>query len=257
MTRLGSRAAALTLSSTLALTTFFALSPHAGAQSTACGNSDLSITHTPTDSATGHSAFVLLFRNVTHRTCTLHGYPGLDALSKSGHVLAHAKRRLHGFAGGASAVRTITVRPGRFASATVEWLNFNAKTAGVCRFSKSVAVTPANTTRTVHFRVSVSVCNLEIHPTVAGTSHNYRYAKAQQQWIAGSRVSFAAEGRYWARAARQLKAPSAHGGYATQVAMLRQLIALPDADQSPAQNATYRHDVRALDAFFGTPRLYL
>jgi hypothetical protein len=254
MSRLGSRAAALTLSSVLALSAVVAFSPTAGAQSTSCGNSALAITHTPADAATGHSAFVLLFRNVTHRSCTLHGYPGLDALSRSERVLAHATRRLHGFAGGAPAVRTITVRPGRFASATVEWLNFNARTAGVCRFAKSVAVTPANTTRTVHLRVPVSVCGLEIHPTIAGTSGHYHFAKAQQQWIAGSRANSATEGRYWARAARQLKA---RGGYPTQVGMLRQLIALPDADQSPAQNATYRHDVAALDAFFGTPRLYL
>ena len=254
MSRLGNRAAALALASTLALTALVAVAPTAGAQSTAgCGNSALAITHTPSDGATGHSAFVILFRNASHRACTLHGYPGLDALSRSGHVLAHATRRLHGFAGGASAVRTVTVRPGDYASATVEWLNFDPRTGGACRFSEAVAVTAANTTRTVRLAVSVSVCELQIHPTVAGTSHYYYFAKAQQQWIAGSRATSSTQGRYWARAADDLKT---RGGYATQVALLRQLIALPDADQSPAQNATYRHDVAALDAFFGTPRLY-
>jgi hypothetical protein len=43
--------------------------------------------------------------------------------------------------------------------------NFNPVTSGTCTFSKSVA-----TTHTVHLPVSVSVCRLQVHPTVAGTS---------------------------------------------------------------------------------------
>jgi hypothetical protein len=49
-------------------------------------------------------------------------------------------------------------------------LNFNPASSGSCTFSKSVATTPANTTHTVHLTVSVSVCALQVHPTVAGTS---------------------------------------------------------------------------------------
>jgi hypothetical protein len=113
---------------------------------------------------------VLLFKNIGHSTCTIFGYPGLDALNASGHVLAHAKRTLSGEMGGARAVRRITVRSGRYASATSEWLNFNPVTTGACTFSKYVATTPANTTRSVRLRVSVSICRLQIHPTVAGTS---------------------------------------------------------------------------------------
>jgi Protein of unknown function (DUF4232) len=234
-----------------------ALSPSADARSSvaACSNSSLAITHTPTEGATGHGSFVLLFRNVSHHTCTIHGYPGLDALSASGHVLAHARRTLHGFAGGAGSVRTVTVTPGTFASATAEWMNFNPVTSGHCTFSKSVATTPANTTHTVHLAVSVSVCDLQIHPTVDGTSGNYRFALAQTLWIAGARVSSAAEGAYWSKAEAELKVNGSE--YSPEIAELKQLIALPDADQTPTQNAEYRHDVRALDAFFGTPRLYL
>ncbi len=60
--------------------------------------------------------------------------------------------------------------PGGFASATVEWLNLNPVTTGDCTFSAAVAATPANTTHTVHLPVSVSICQLQVHPTVAGTS---------------------------------------------------------------------------------------
>jgi hypothetical protein len=31
---------------------------------------------------------------------------------------------------------------------------------------------------------------------------------------------------------------------------------LPDANQTPTQNAEYHHDINALNAFFGTPGLY-
>lgn len=219
----------------------------------ACGNSALVVTHTPSEGATGHGAFVLLFRNQSKHTCSIYGYPGLDALNAKGHVLAHARRTLRGFAGGASAERTIVVRPGRFASATVEWLNFNPHTAGPCTFSKSIATTPANTTHTVHFPVSVSICQLQVHPTVGGTSGNYGFALAQEQWLLGANANSARQGAYWTRAKHDLAATHS---YPTEVAQLAQLISLPDANQTPKQNKEYRQDVAALDSFFGTQHLY-
>lgn len=138
----------------------------------ACGNSSLKVSHTPARAATGHGSFVLLFRNTSNRTCTIRGYPGLDALNASGHPLARARRTLRGFAGGAHVERTVTLRPNQYGSATVEWLNFNPVTSGTCTFSKSVATTAANTTHAVRLAVSVSLCRLQVHPTVAGTSGN-------------------------------------------------------------------------------------
>jgi hypothetical protein len=257
MIRLRTRIAALAVSGTLACVGIGGLAATAEASPSIakCGNSALSVTHTPTEGATGHGSFVLLFRNVSHHTCTIFGYPGLDALNAKGHLLAHAKRTLHGFAGGAKSEKTVKVAPSGFASATVEWMNFNPVTSGACAFSKSVATTPANTTHTVHFAVSVSKCDLQIHPTVAGTSGNYEFALAQVQWKAGARASSAKQGVYWARAEHDLKV----GGslYPTAIAQLKQLISLPDADQTPTQNHEYRHDVAALNSLFGTPGLYL
>ncbi len=114
----------------------------------ACGNHALVVTNTPCDSGMGHSGMALLFRNKTGHTCTLRGYPGLDAVSRSGHVLAHARRTLTATSA-AAVVRTVVVRPGHYAAAGVEWENFNPSTSGDCRFSHSVPVTPANTARAV------------------------------------------------------------------------------------------------------------
>src|SRR5581483_7037875 len=123
----------------------------ASAATPACGNSSLTVSATATQGATGHGNLVLLFRNRTQHSCSLYGYPGLDALSSSGHVLAHARRTRSGFTGGSpSGPHTVIVRPGRYASADVEWFNFNPATSGPCAFSHSIATTPANTSHTVH-----------------------------------------------------------------------------------------------------------
>lgn len=141
----------------------------ASAAPPACGNRALAVTATGTQGAAGHGSLVVRFRNKTVHACTLRGYPGLDALNASGGVMRHARRTLAGSAGGSSnGVRTIQVPPGRYASATVEWLNFNPRTAGACRFSHAIAITPANTSHTVQRARSVSVCRLQVHPTVAG-----------------------------------------------------------------------------------------
>ncbi|HEY2297532.1 MAG TPA: DUF4232 domain-containing protein [Jatrophihabitans sp.] len=134
-----------------------------------CKGALLRITHGMPDAGMGHGFLVLRFRNISQRTCALRGYPGLDALRRNGTVLAHAKRTLHGQTG-ARRVSTIVLQPNRVASASVEWSNFNTTTAGSCANSHSIAVTAPNTFRTVHFRVSVTRCDLQIHPVVKGRS---------------------------------------------------------------------------------------
>ncbi len=163
----------LAAAAALAAGCLLAVPTAADAAAPACGNASLAVSATAEQGATGHANFVLRFRNKTTHTCTLFGYPGLDALNRSGAVIAHARRTLHGFTGGSTqGLQTVVVRPGRYASADVEWMNFNPNTAGSCRFSHSVAATPANTAHTVHLARSVSVCRLQVHPTVAGRSGN-------------------------------------------------------------------------------------
>ena len=57
----------------------------------------------------------LIYRNVTSHSCTVYGYPGLDAISGTGHVLAHATRTLSGYGSGGH-LATVTIRPGGFAT---------------------------------------------------------------------------------------------------------------------------------------------
>jgi hypothetical protein len=212
------------------------------------------VTRAPSDSAGGHSAFALLFRNVSHTTCSLRGYPGLDALDSHGNLLVHAQRTLSGYMGGPGVVNSVQIAPGRFASATVEWLNYNPVTSGDCRFSTYVATTPPNTTHTVRLPQSVSICRLQVHPTVAGTSGNTPFANAQVEWVAGSKAISAEMNYYFVQAENDLKA--AGGAYSTQIAQLKQLASMGNTNLTPAQQATERHLTSSLNAFFGTPGLY-
>jgi hypothetical protein len=138
----------------------------------ACGNSSLTSTYSRSEGAAGHATFVLAFRNTSRSTCSIFGYPGLDAIASSGAVLAHAQRTLNGMAGGAHTETTVVLKPGQWASARVEWMSFNPSTGGGCAVSASVHATPAGTSHTVNLPVSVTNCVLRVHPTVAGVSGN-------------------------------------------------------------------------------------
>lgn len=172
--RAGVRTAALAVATgAAAAACLLAVPTGAAASVPACGNAAVKVTATATQGATGHGNLVLRFRNRTSHTCTLYGYPGLDAVTASGHVLAHATRTVSGFTGGSRhGVRTVVLRPGHYASADVEWLNFHPTTGRSCRFSAAIATTPAGTSHTVRLARSVSVCRLQVHPTVPGRTGN-------------------------------------------------------------------------------------
>ncbi|HEY8302270.1 MAG TPA: DUF4232 domain-containing protein [Jatrophihabitans sp.] len=251
---MGNAAAATVAASALALGGLAVATAASASTYPSCGNRSLVVTNTPTDSGMGHSGMVLLFRNKTAQTCTLRGYPGLDAVSRSGHVLAHARRTLGGYLGGGT-VRTVVVRPGHFATALAEWENFDPVTSGACRFSHAVAATPANTAHTVRLPVSVSLCRLQVHPTVAGANGFGNFAAAQIQWRRGAGVDSAHQGAFWTRARHDLRRDEGRWGY--QAGELAQLIALPDSGLTPVQQHRFVHDVKDLNRFFTTPGLYL
>ena len=159
--------------SVLLVPAMVATASSAGAASVSrCGNDSLTISHNRTQGAAGHGNVVVRFHNTSGRTCSLRGYPGIDALAKNGTVLAHAKRVKYGYTGGTHHIRTVVLTPGTYASADVEWMNFNPTTSGACAYSHSLAITAANTSAVHYRKVHVSVCALEVHPTVAGKSGN-------------------------------------------------------------------------------------
>lgn len=256
MTQSVRRLAALVASVSLSAAALTATSPAStaiAAAAPACGSASLAVTATYSQGGMGHSWMALLFRNVGRRSCSIYGYPGLDAVNRHGHVMAHATRTLGGYGGGGP-LKLVTIAPGGFASASVDWMNFNPRTSGDCAWSNSIATTPANTSHTVRLPVSVSICDLQVHPTVAGTPGYPDYGPAQLEWIRGASATSADAGRNWMAARTDLK--RAGSMYSSQVSTLTNLIALPDANQNAAQNRMWHADVNALNEFFVTPGLY-
>jgi hypothetical protein len=217
-----------------------------------CGNSSLAVTTTFGQGGAGHSWIALVYRNKSAQTCTVTGYPGVDAVTKGGHVLAHAKRTVSGYGGGGT-LRTVKIRPGGYASASVEWLNFNGSTGGDCRYSAAIDTIVANTSRVHRLPFSVSVCQLQVHPTVAGTPQYPHFGPAQHYWIRGAQAVSANQNYYFGHARSELKY---HNDYPEQVKELSQLISLPETGLTKKQIKEARADVKALDSFFATPGLY-
>jgi hypothetical protein len=95
--------------------------------------------------------------------------------------------------------------------------------------------------------------------TSDGTTH--LYDEAQAQWKQGAGAVSAQQGAYWLKAASDLQAGEDTdgrdtSGYPQAINELTDLASLPDAQQTPAQNAQYHQDIDDLNAFFGTPGLY-
>jgi len=98
-------------------------------------------------------------------------------------------------------------------------------------------------------------------PPATTRSTTHFYAKARTQWTQGASAISAQEGLYWSKAASDLQAgentdSGDTSGYPKAIDELKNLAALPDAQQTPAQNAQYHTDIDDLNAFFGTPGLY-
>ena len=254
MSSLRNRILTVAVSAALAGGGAVAFASAANATTPACGNSSLAVTNAPAQGATGHGSAVLLFRNVTHASCTLYGYPGLDAISSTGHVLAHATRTLSGFAGGPGVEKTITLAPLQWASAVVEWMNFNPSTSGACTFGAAVNSTPPNTTHTVKLPIKTSICSLQIHPVQLGTDGLAAYAPAQADWIAGSKAVSAAQAGWWKNVEAYLQ--KAGTQYSSAINELKALISYPETGLTPVQIAAVHKLVAELNAFFQTPGLY-
>ena len=207
-----------------------------------CGNAALTVTRTFVQGAAGHSGMALIYRNATTRTCSVTGYPGLDAVTAKGRVLTHAVRV------GSAKRRTVTIRPGHFASATVQWRNIG-KDGRDCRRSAAIRTIVANTTRVHRLPVAVGACGLRVGRTVAGVPGYPHYAQAQFDWITIASVDDQGRQVYLRDVVGQLKAARV---YPTQYAQARQLASFPATGLTHEQLEHARADVKALNAFFAT-----
>ena len=136
--------------------------------------------------------------------------------------------------------------------------------ATVATLGPSPSPTSPTTATTVTPELPVPQHSATTYPSPAATRKqvsNPGYGTALAQWKIGATAISAQQGVYWLAAAGLLEATESTDGGNTsgcQVAAseLRDLATLPDAQQTPAQNAEYHHDIDALNSFFNTPGLY-
>jgi len=116
--------------------------------------------------------------------------------------------------------------------------------------------TPASSPGTPTATVTVTAT----HTAKPPVSHA-GYDAARKEWQQGATAISAQMGLYWDNAATDLTSGETSdsgdtSGYAAAIKELKQLITLPDAQQTPTQNAEYHADINALNTFFNTPGLY-
>lgn len=120
----------------------------------------------------GHIGMPLRFRNRSRVSCTLHGYPVVAGLNRHGRQVEQARRTKSGYLGGVRPghrIPTVTLRPGRVASALVEGTDVPAGHHTHCRELHGLLVTPPNQRRAVRLRHAPPDCSrIEVHPVVPG-----------------------------------------------------------------------------------------
>ena len=120
----------------------------------------------------GHQQVVFTFRNISSRTCTLTGYPGVNGLIPTGQNLP-AARSLNGYLGGVSSSTppVLDLAPGDTASAMAEDTDVAIYPAASCATFNAFLVTPPNTIDTQRIVAGLPACSrLVIHPVVSGTT---------------------------------------------------------------------------------------
>ena len=126
--------------------------PHANG----CSGSQLSLSYSGTEGATGHLELHLAMRNTSRTACLVRGYPGARLLNAAGHPLPlHVGRRNGFFPDTQSKPRAISLKPGASAHFGISLVTNNEyKGARVCRTAKA-ALLSAPGSRSPWQRVSL------------------------------------------------------------------------------------------------------
>jgi hypothetical protein len=125
------------------------------------------VTPGQSNGAAGSITVPVLFKNLSQRTCTLQGYPGVAGLNAAGQQVTQAVRTPFTHVGPPSA---ISLAPGQTASAAVQGSDVPVGTATTCTSYPALLVTPPGETHSQRVAVMLPGCSgLKVGPVVAGT----------------------------------------------------------------------------------------
>ena len=141
-----------------------------GGGKASCQNGEIQVTDQPGQGAAGTISMVLVFQNVSSRTCTLQGYPGAELTDAGGADLLDAKRQLPS---GLAKTPTVALAPGEQATALLLWSDVPSSSGCAVQKAAQLLVTPPNTTKSTALSISsgTSVCALfRVHPVLSGVT---------------------------------------------------------------------------------------
>jgi uncharacterized protein DUF4232 len=140
-----------------------------------CATSDLQVWVTPAagGGAMGTQYYLIEFKNVSHHTCQMRGYPGVSAIANRYQVGNSATWD------GPTGVSTVTLQPGATVHSVLGIHNADNYPAELCGKVTATAlrVYPPNETTTVHFAYRFSACSatgthqLLVWPVQAGSGN--------------------------------------------------------------------------------------
>jgi Protein of unknown function (DUF4232) len=142
-----------------------------------CATGQLQVSLGRTGAGLGHESIAIVFRS-RGATCTLRGFPTAIGVTSSGQVVRRARNLLKGYLPGADRVTTVTLAPGRAASALLEGLDpgFLSAPCQAYKFRTYtyLFVTPPADTHGVRLRLPTyagtpwAFCDPQIHPVTTG-----------------------------------------------------------------------------------------
>ena len=149
-----------------------AAQPKTSSSASHCLYRQLRITTGQADGATGHLSFRVHFTNHSHKTCTLYGYPGVEALNSHGRPNMEAKRTKDGFMGGVGPghkIQTATLAHGQVATAIVEGTDVPTGNKKSCPQAVAFRITPPNDGIAKLVERTMPECSrIQVHPVVKG-----------------------------------------------------------------------------------------
>jgi hypothetical protein len=125
------------------------------APGTSCLTSALKVSLGKANATAGTTFYPLKFVNKSNTSCTLRGYPGVSAVTKSGKQIGNAAKRIP------SKYRTLTVAPGKQQSSSVGIVvtgNFNASRCKPVK-AAGLKVFPPNATQAVTLKKTFMTCS--------------------------------------------------------------------------------------------------
>ncbi len=117
-----------------------------------CADTDLVVSNRPLESQGSESRVVLEFENVTSKSCTLQGYPGVDIVDKDGPTV-HVERRRQ------IAAPLLTLAPGDIATADLQASGMHPETETPCENWGLVVITAPNTFQQRHLDLRLPMCS--------------------------------------------------------------------------------------------------